>query len=134
MIKALRRKDYGVSAYFAIATVEPSKDLSDTGVKNAIRVVGERDWIAGLFFGNRRYRGVDKQYHIVLKGIGHTQYGYDPNDPNPDPMAVMAARLIGLLMKNHNDDDWLDNVLKRYKRSDGSYYVDLEDFARRYGL
>jgi hypothetical protein len=32
----------------------------------------------------------------------------------------MAARFIGLLMKNHNDGRWPDATLERYKRPDGT--------------
>ena len=134
-IKALHRKDYGVSTYLGVGTVEPSKSFTGTSVTRAIRIVGEDDWVAGLFFGNRPFTGVENQYRIVLQDISHTDYGYDPNNTSSaNPLALKAAQFIGLVERHYNDDTWLGQNLEKYRQTDGRYSVDLEQFARDHGF
>ena len=131
-IKVLHRKDYGVSTYMGIGTPEVQKDFKGTSVKRAISIVGEDDWVGRLFRGGDLFTGVEHQYRIVLKGVDHVHYSYDP--ANPTEIGLKSAKFIALMGRNYNNDAWIGNELRKYKQTDGRYLVDLDQFAIDHGF
>jgi len=130
-IKVLHRKDYGVSTYMGIGTPETQKNFTGTSVKRTISIVGENDWVGRLFGGGDPFKGVDNQYRIVLKGVDHVNYSYDPSKPTET--GTTSATFIAKIAAHYNDDAWLGSKLDKYKQPDGRYFIDAAEFLRNSG-
>jgi hypothetical protein len=72
-------------------------------------------------------------YKIILKGIDHYNYTYDPNKPNPNPLAVKAAWFTAETTRYANNKELLDGFINKqmkvgaitYSEALKLYVVDL---------
>ena len=63
-------------------------------------------------------------YKIILNGIDHFNYSYDPNNPNPDPLTVEAARFTAETTRLANNKADLDTFLNTQKQIGAVTYND----------
>ncbi|MBU0761590.1 MAG: hypothetical protein KKD39_01065, partial [Candidatus Altiarchaeota archaeon] len=113
LLQALnKRHDIDMKSVVLVGTpLREYRTISNPNIENVIMVQGDRD-IIGKVFHPFEYNPVPiNEYHIFLKDIDHVSYSYDPNYPNPNPMAVKAARFVAEMMRLSNDSAKLKSFL-----------------------
>ncbi|MDP3790663.1 MAG: LamG-like jellyroll fold domain-containing protein [Candidatus Omnitrophota bacterium] len=112
------------------------RKITNPNVNNVIMIAADGDLLSihGLisqgFETNPRPLNV---YKIVLNGVSHTQFSYDPNNTNPDPVSVQSARFTAEMAVRGNDTasirSFLANQVEigsiKYDSQTKSYLVDL---------
>jgi hypothetical protein len=138
LIQALNeRPDWDMKTVLLAGTpIGYNRKITNTNVENVIMVGGSRDLLAEQGFISQ---GFDNNptplnlYKFVLNGASHTQFSYDPDDPNPDPVAVRSARFIAELAARGGDTTLMQNFIAnqihegsvRYDSNTKLYFVDL---------
>jgi len=119
LIQALN-KDHAIDMKTVIMLATPLKYdriITNPNVEIAIMIRGEEDLIptmgAGFFQDFNGSPNEIDTYRMRIKGIDHMEYGYDPNNPNPDPSKVKAAEFIGQVASRSKDTVKLDNFFNR---------------------
>jgi hypothetical protein len=118
-VKVLNRINYGVSSYMVIAGPRVSSRFNGTNpVQRAILITGENDGVGRSFAGGDPLSNVATQYDIILKDVGHTDYGYDPDTYDPSiplkdqPVGVKASRFIKDMAEIHDSDKEIVDYFK----------------------
>lgn len=114
------------------------RKIMNTNVENVIMIGGDLDYIcqAGGGVPFQDFEGSANQlntYKIILEGIGHHNYTYDPNKPNPNPLTVKAAWFVAETTRRANNKELLDGFINKqmkvgaitYSESLKLYVVDL---------
>ncbi|MFH0771367.1 MAG: hypothetical protein V1933_01965 [Candidatus Omnitrophota bacterium] len=120
------------SAVLIGAPLRYGRKITNSNVENVIMIGGSQDFVceAGGGAPFQNFEGSANQintYKIVLNGIDHCNYTYDPNETNPDPIAVQSARFIAKMVSLSNDPVRLDDFLLR--NAGISYYTALGVYA-----
>ena len=117
--------------------------ITNSHVKNVISIEGGSDLVvslAGGYFGSLADSPQPLNlYRIVLNGVDHFNYTYDPADQNPNPKAVQSARFTAEMARLGNDKTRIDAFINTqrqlgavtYNAIAKVYFVDLEKV--RYG-
>ncbi|NQT45850.1 MAG: hypothetical protein HQ593_00030 [Candidatus Omnitrophica bacterium] len=122
------------SIVFFGAPFKYNRKITNPNVENVIMIGGTLDLIAEQGFTNQNFEGGShpiNTYKIALKGIGHRDYSYDPNNPNPDPIKVKSARFIAEVAECSNNLTKLRDFLTHsegiiYNATSNIFTVDLE--------
>lgn len=98
------------------APLKYGRKIMNPNVENVIMIGGDLDYIcqAGGGVPFQDFAGSVNQintYKIILKGVDHCNYTYDPNKPNPNPLAVEAARFVTRATLFANNKTKLDTFL-----------------------
>ncbi len=109
------------------------RQITNLNVKNVIMIGGTGDPLSEQGFQNQNFDNNTNLnvYKIALVGVGHTQFSYDPDAKNIDPVCKQAAKFSAYMTALANNQENLNNFLIRntegitYNASQKIYYVDL---------
>jgi len=120
------------------APLRYGRKIININVENVIMIGGDLDYICQVGGGVpfQDFEGSANQlntYKIILKGIDHYNYTYDPNKPNPNSLAVKAAWFTAATTRFANNKAQLEGFINRqmgvgaitYSETLNLYVVDL---------
>ena len=131
LIQALnKRQDFDMkSIVLADTPLKYGRIITNTNVENVIMIGGTLDPLSEQGFINQNFENNPHPlnvYKIALNGVNHGQFSYDPDNPNPDPVAVKSAQFTAKVSSLANDTTRLNDFLRNTPGV--SYNNDLKMF------